>query len=111
MAKYMMIYRGEATDLSQMSEEEAAAVLGKWQTWMESVGPALVDLGSPFGEGTSVIDDGSSGSASSLSGYSIVEAGDLSQAAALADGHPFLSEGLGEYAIDVFELMPVPFEA
>jgi hypothetical protein len=46
----------------------------------------------------------------SLSGYSIVEAGDLNQAASLADGHPFLSEGLGKYAIDVFELMPVPFE-
>ena len=34
MARYMMIYRGEATDLSNMSEDEAAAVLGKWQTWM-----------------------------------------------------------------------------
>jgi hypothetical protein len=111
MAKFMMVYRGEATDLSSMSEDEAAAVLGKWQTWMEKVGPALVDIGSPFGEGTAVIDDGGSGPASSLSGYSIVEAGALSQAADLAEGHPFLSEGRGRYAIDVFELRPVPFEA
>lgn len=110
MAKYMMIYRGEATDLSTMSEDEASAVLGGWQTWMEKVGPALVDLGSPFGEGTAVIDDGTSGPASSLSGYSIVEAGHLSEAAALADGHPFLSEGRGRFAIDLFEMMPVPFE-
>jgi hypothetical protein len=110
MAKYMMIYRGEATDLSSMSEEEATAVLTKWQTWMEKVGPALVDIGSPFGDGTAVIDDGSSGPASSLSGYSIIEASDLGEATVLADGHPFLSEGLGSYAIDLFELMPVPFE-
>jgi hypothetical protein len=110
MARYMMIYRGEATELSDMPEQESAAILGKWQTWMEKVGSALVDLGSPFGGGTSVVDDGSSGPALSLSGYSIVEAGDLNQAASLADGHPFLSEGLGKYAIDVFELMPVPFE-
>jgi hypothetical protein len=44
----------------------------------------------------------------SLSGYSIVEAGDLNEAAALADGHPFLSEGLGKYAIDLFELNARP---
>ena len=29
---------------------------------------------------------------------------------ALADGHPYLSEGAGNYAVDIFELMPVPFE-
>ena len=111
MPKYMMIYRGEATDLSQMSEEEAGAVLGKWDSWMAKIGPALSDIGSPFGGGTSVVDDGSSRQTLSLSGYSIIQADDLSQAAALADGHPYLSEGLGNYAIDLFELMPVPFEA
>jgi hypothetical protein len=106
----MLIYRGEATDISEMPEEEAAAVLGKWQAWVKKVEPDLVDVGSPFGPGTAVIDDGSSGSALGLSGYSIIEAADLEQAAALAGGHPFLSEGLGNYAIDLFELMPVPFE-
>jgi len=111
MAKYMMIYRGEATDLSSMSEDDAAAVLGQWETWMDKVGPAMVDVGAPFGEGTAVIDDGSSGPASSLSGYSILDAPNLAEAAVLADGHPFLSEGHGSYAIDLFELMPVPFEA
>jgi hypothetical protein len=35
----------------------------------------------------------------------------LGEATLLADGHPFLSEGLGSYAIDLFELMSVPFEA
>jgi hypothetical protein len=58
-----------------------------------------------------VIDDGKSGEALSLSGYSIVEARDLAEAATLTEGHHFLSEGLGSYAIDLFELMPVPFEA
>lgn len=111
MAKYMMIYRGEATDLSQMSDEEAGAVLGKWESWMAKVGPALSDIGSPFGGGISVVDDGSSGQALKLSGYSIIEAADLSEAGGLADGHPFLSQGLGDYSIDLFELLPVPFEA
>jgi hypothetical protein len=111
MPKYMLIYRGEATDLSQMSEEEAGAVLGKWQSWIGKVGPALSDIGSPFGGGSSVVDDGTSRQALSLSGYSIIEADGLSEAAALADGHPFLAEGLGNYSIDLFEMLPVPFEA
>jgi hypothetical protein len=111
MAKFMLIYRGKATDLTDMPQEEAAAVLGKWQAWMEKVGPALVDVGSPFGPGTAMVDDGGSGPALGLSGYSIIEAADLDHAADLAEGHPFLSEGLGNYAIDLFELMPVPFES
>jgi hypothetical protein len=43
-----------------------------------------------------------------LTGYSIVEAADMAAARQLADGHPYLSEGLGNFAIDLYELMPVP---
>jgi hypothetical protein len=55
-----------------------------------------------------VVDDGSKGTAASLTGYSIVEADDMAGAVTLADGHPFLSEGLGNFAVDIYELMPVP---
>jgi hypothetical protein len=109
--KFIMIYKGEATDMSEMTEEQGAEVLAKWGTWMEKVGPALVDIGTPFGPGTSVVDDGSSGTPVSLSGYSIVEAGDLAGAKSLTAGHPYLSEGAGNFAIDIYEMMPVPFEA
>jgi len=110
MSRFMMIYKGEATDMADMTEEQAAGVMAKWATWMQKVGPALVDLGTPFGPGASVVDDGSAGTASSLNGYSIVEAASLDAAVALADGHPYLSEGKADYAVDIFELMPVPFE-
>jgi hypothetical protein len=43
-------------------------------------------------------------------GYSIVEADDMSAAQALAKGHPYLGEGRGNYAIDLFELMPATIE-
>ncbi len=105
-----MIYKGEATDMSEMTPEEGQAVMAKWGAWMEQVGSALTDVGSPFGPGTSVVDDGTSGTATSLTGYSIVEAADIDAAKALTAGHPFLSEGKGDYAIDIFELLPVPFE-
>jgi len=110
MANYMMIYRGEATDTSDMSEEDAAAVMAKWGVWMESVGPALTSVGAPFGPGTSLVDDGTTRSALSLTGYSVVEADSAETARALADGHPYLSDGNGEFSIELFELMPVPFE-
>lgn len=110
MAKYMLVYKGEATDMSDMTPEQGAEVMAKWAAWMGRVGDALVDVGSPFGPGSSLIDDGTTGKASAATGYSIVEAGDMAAAQALADGHPYLSEGLGNFAIDIYELMPVPFE-
>lgn len=110
MPNYMMIYKGEATDLSELTPEEAQGVLEKWQTWMGRVGSALVDVGTPFGGGRSVVDDGSTGDAATLTGYSIVEAVDLDSAHGLTEGHPYLSEGAGNYSIEVFEMMPVPFE-
>lgn len=111
MSRYMLIYNGKATDPSQMSPEDAAKVMDGWRSWMGSVGPALVDVGTPFGPGTSVVDNGSSADAIELSGYSIVEANSLDEARGLAQSHPFLSEGKGNYAVEVYEMQPVPFEA
>ncbi|MDH3306915.1 MAG: YciI family protein [Acidimicrobiia bacterium] len=108
MARFMMVYKGEATDMGDMSEEQAGAVMAAWGVWMGKVGPALVDVGTPLGAGASVVDDGSPGSAVSLTGYSIVEAADMAGAKALANGHPFLSEGKGNFAVDIFEMLPVP---
>ena len=111
MARFMMIYKGEATDVADMSEEDVAAVMAKWAVWMEQVGSSLVDVGTPFGPGRSMVDDGSTGEVISLTGYSIVEADSLGEAGSLTVGHPYLSEGAGNYSIELFELMPVPFEA
>ena len=111
MPKYMMIYKGEATDMSEMTPEQGAEVMAKWGVWVEKVGAGLSDVGAPFGPGSSVVDDHSAGTASASTGYSIVEADDMAGAQALADGHPYLSEGQGNYAIDIYELFPVPFEA
>ena len=111
MPKYMMIYKGEATDMSEMTPEQGAEVMAKWGAWVEKVGGALTDIGTPFGPGTSKVDDGSAGTAASLTGYSIVEAADMSGAEALTEGHPYLSEGKGDYAIDLYELMPVPLDS
>ncbi|MGI9585952.1 MAG: YciI family protein [Acidimicrobiia bacterium] len=110
MPQYIMIYKGEATDMADMTPEQGMEVMAKWNAWMGKVGPSLSDVGSPFGPGTSLVDDGSTAAAESLTGYSIVEAADIDQARSHADGHPYLSEGEGNFAIDIYELMPVPFD-
>ena len=108
MPKYMMVYKGEATDMSDMSEEQQGQIMAAWGAWMENVGSALADVGAPFGPNVSVVDDGSEGNATPLSGYTIVEADDMAGAKALADGHPYLSAKSGDYAVDIYEMMPVP---
>ncbi|MDA0257014.1 MAG: hypothetical protein O3C25_04640 [Chloroflexi bacterium] len=108
MPRFMLVYKGEATDMSEMTPEQGAAVMAQWGVWMGKVGSALSDVGAPFGPGAAVVDDGSSGAAAAASGYSIVEANDMAGAKALTAGHPYLTDGKGAFAIDIFELMPVP---
>lgn len=108
MAKFIMVYKGPATDMNDMSEEQGKAVMEAWNQWIQKVGSALVDVGQPMGNGTSLVDDGSEGKPALLNGYSIVEADDMDDAKKFADGHPFLSEGKGNFAIDIYELLPVP---
>lgn len=108
MPNYMIIYKGEATDMADMTPEQGQEVMAKWGAWMEKIGPGLVDIGTPFGPGSSVVDDGSEGTAASLTGYSIIEAADMDAAKALVDGHPYLSDNNGDFAVDIYEQMPVP---
>ncbi len=107
MSKFMMIYKGPATDMSKMTEEQGKAVMDQWNKWMKKVGPGLVDFGAPFGQGTSVVDDGSEKKAAKLTGYTIVEAKSLAGAKRLTKGHPFLSQGKGKFSIELFELIPM----
>ncbi|WP_269937516.1 YciI family protein [Arthrobacter sp. HY1533] len=104
MSKFIYIYNGPATPMDQFTEEQSAAVTAEWGAWMGKVGTAMLDAGAPFGARAAVSDDGSDASPGLLQGYSIVEADSLDAAKALADGHPFLSEGKGRFSLEIFEL-------
>lgn len=108
MPKFMFLYKGEATDMSAMTPEQGKAVMEKWGIWMGRVGSALSDVGAPLGAAVSILDNGKDGSPTSLSGYSIVDASDMKAARALADGHPYLSDNDGKFALDIHELLPNP---
>lgn len=98
MSKFIYIYKGP---FMEMTPEQGAA----WGSWMDSVGSALVDQGAPCGDGTVVVDDGSSPKVSNTTGYTIVEAPNLKAAAALTKGHPLLVDNKGLHSIEIFELI------
>jgi hypothetical protein len=107
VSKYLLLYRGPATPMDQFTPEQGEEQMQAWGAWMGKVGSALADGGAPFGQRISVSDDGTSPPVGDLNGYTIVEADSLDGARALTDGHPFLSEGKGRFAIEIFELVPM----
>jgi hypothetical protein len=107
MAKFIYLYRGPAISMPDSTPEQGAERMAAFGAWMQKVGAALVDGGSPFGLSASVRDDGTEGTPGDLIGYSIVEADDLAAAKAFTDGLPFLSNSDGKFAVEIFELLPV----
>jgi len=107
MSKFILLYRGPATPMEDYTPEQSAEQMQAWGAWMGKVGSALTDPGAPFGARTAVSDNGSSPAPSDQNGYTIVEAESLDAARALCDGHPFLSEGKGRFAVEIFELVPM----
>ena len=103
MPKFIYLYRGPEPDLTPEQATERTAAFG---AWVQKVGAALTDVGSPFGASASVRDDGTEGPAGDLIGYTIIDADDLAAAEALTDGLPFLSGSDGRCAVEIFELLP-----
>ena len=107
MSKYLLLYRGPATPMSEFTPAQAEEQLKAWGDWMGRVGSSLVDGGAPFGPRASVSDTGADATPSDQNGYTIVEADSLDGAKALTKDHPFLAEGKGRFSIEIFELMPM----
>ena len=107
MAKFILLYKGPATPMEDITPEVGEQLMQAWNAWMGNVGKALVDGGAPFAGRTGVAGDGTATSASDLNGYSIVEAADIDTAKSLCDGHPFLSDGTARFVVEIYELAPM----
>lgn len=105
MPKFMMIYKGPATRPEDMTEEARDAEMQAWTTWMGGLGDALKEPGSPFAASGSVKGDGSTGEADDLTGYTVVEADDLTAAQSMCKDHPYLREGTADFSIEVYEMI------
>ena len=86
MPKFIFTYH--APDGYEPGGSEAITA---WHAWFAGMGDALVDMGQPVFERTTIgqVPDGR------LSGYSIVAAEDFEAATLLAKGCPFLGHGGG----------------
>jgi hypothetical protein len=99
MPKYLIAYRG-----GQKSPQDGAAHRAKWKAWVAGLGDAMVNPGTPLGNGKLVSRNGvSEPAADRLTGFSIVMADSLAAALDMARGCPFLDIGTLEVA-EVMEM-------
>jgi len=93
MPKYVFVYHGGSMAEGATAQAEAMAA---WGAWFGSLGEALVDGGNPTGPAKTIASDGkiiAGGGANPISGYSLVSAGTLDAAVALAKSCPVLANG------------------
>lgn len=82
----------------EVNRESAA----DWMQWFESIRGNVVELGAPVGDTRRL---GSAAPGQIVSGFSIISARDLDEAAALADGCPAFKQSGG---VEIGELLEVP---
>jgi len=104
MRSYVLIYHGA---VRPGSDDEMREMMAEWGAWFQKLGEALVDGSRPFGACKVVersgIKNGLNGDAAS--GYSIIKAPNLDEAAAMASGCPLVRHGS---RVLVHETMAIP---
>jgi hypothetical protein len=92
MENFMIAYFGGN---SPSSKEEGMAQMGKWKTWVESLGDKVVNPGTPLMETKIVTGDAvqNENDASAMKGFAVVKADDMEAAVAIAQSDPFLENG------------------
>ena len=96
MPKYVVAYLGG----KQMANPEGRAErMAKWKAWVDELGSAMVNPGTPLGQGKLVSSDGvSERGPNRLTGFSIVLADNMDAALDIAQRCPFLEIGTIEVA-------------
>jgi hypothetical protein len=96
MANFLLLYTGGTSGMTA-SEAEQKAIIQAWTDWYTGMGAAVVDPGNPFSPmAKSISSDGkvSDGGVGVLAtGYTLIKAGSLDAAVAMAKGCPHLKAG------------------
>ena len=88
MAQFLVTYHG----MGHPDPEAMAAARAAFQSWVESVGDAVVDPGAPVSY-VSQVADGAPAAIAEISGYSIIKAASVDEARTLLASHPFIARG------------------
>lgn len=91
MSQFLIVYRGAAGGHESEGAQHNEA---NWQAWFDNLGGAVVDRGTLTHSSIEIPSRlrGPSLSASSLSGYSIIEAADFDAAVRIAEECPIFDE-------------------
>jgi hypothetical protein len=101
MPKYVIAYHGGR---QLQNPEQRAAQMAKWKAWVDELGDAVINPGTPLGHGKMVSSSGvSERGPDSLSGFSILQADNIDAALRIAQHCPFLDIGTIELA-EVMEM-------
>jgi hypothetical protein len=105
MSQYVIVYLGGD---QPASPEEGKQHMAKYKEWLASLGDSAVSPANPFKNTSTVKPDGTvtSGSTTSMSGYTIIEAETIEAALSIAKACPFLDIG---GSLEVSELVQMPF--
>lgn len=101
MTQYIITYLGGD---QPSNPEEGKQHFAKYKQWLSSLGDSAVSPANPLKHTSTVNADGTvtTGSTTSMSGYTIVEAGSMEKALEIAKACPFLDIG---GSLEVSELM------
>lgn len=103
MANYVLVYHGGSMP---ESPEEGAKVMKAWTDWFGAIADALVDGGNPASRTKRIAANGSvSDDPSGPSGYSVIKAGSIDEAVAIARGCPVLQGGASVQVVETFDAM------
>jgi hypothetical protein len=96
MNKYLLVFYGGKMETDPKKVEKSMA---EWNKWYAGMGKAVVDGGNPTIPGKIISKSGVKGiGASPVTGYSILQAGDLDGAVAMAKSCPIIPDG-GQVAV------------
>ena len=104
MPQYIITYLGGD---QPSSPEEGKKHFGKYMEWLKSLGDAAISPANPLKNTSTVNPDGSvsPGGATTMSGYTVIEADTMEAALSIAKDCPFLEIG---GSLEVSELMKMP---
>ena len=113
MNRYLALYRSEAAltgmSVSEMftnSPEQMAAGMAAWEAWHKKSGSAVADLGAPLDRSTSITGGAGAAEPTTITGYSILQAGSMEEAVALMKDHPHFH--MPGASVQILEFVPLP---
>ncbi|NIM92184.1 MAG: hypothetical protein GTO18_00505 [Anaerolineales bacterium] len=86
MKKYVFLHYGYETPTEE--------IMDAWNKWFDSIGDKLVDIGTPFGSGREITNNGTkelSLDLEAITGYTIINAADMDEAEKIAKACPFIA--------------------